>query len=92
MKLLRGAELRGVVVAAAASTTAKVIVSSKADASKNSSRGKVDKYVKDKSYWAEKTTGKLRAGSKVAAYLVLAGSRGEITDDGADENAEDSDD
>ncbi len=77
--LLTGAELRGVVAAAAASVLGRVEVHSKGTLSRASSRGRVDKYVSDESYWVGRIkSGNLRKGSREAAYAVLASAK--VTD------------
>lgn len=76
--LLQGAEVRGVVASASASTLQRVVVQSRASASKSSSRGKVDRYVSDETYWSKNiANGKLRVGSRSIAYLLLTHLRGE---------------
>jgi len=75
MAHLEGAEVRGVVAAAAAavpSVTAVKMVP-QAQISKHYGSRKVEEYVRDNKFWAEKTTGgNLRAGSRVGAMLLIA--------------------
>ena len=70
--LLISAEVRGVIIAAAASAcTVKVL--SKAVISRTYGKRKVDDYVKDDAFWNEHTKGgKLRKTSREAAMLVVA--------------------
>jgi hypothetical protein len=69
---LDGAEVRGVVAAAAASICP-VELLPQAQISKTYGDRKVEEYVKDNEFWAEKTTGgRLRSGSRIAAMLLLA--------------------
>jgi hypothetical protein len=74
--LLESAELRGVVAAAAASVVGSVKLRAKLSLSRASSRGKVDLYTEDDTYWAAALKGKLRKGSREAAYVVIAEARG----------------
>lgn len=78
MKLahLEGAEVRGVIVAAAASVcTTRVL--SKAVISRTYGERKVDEYLKDDDFWAEHVEGgNLRAGSREAAMLLIAARNG----------------
>lgn len=70
--LLSGAEVRGVVMAAAGSLCA-VKALSKAVISKTYGERKVDEYVADDAFWAEHTTGgNLRKLSREAAMLLIA--------------------
>ncbi|PIB53720.1 hypothetical protein [Pseudomonas sp. 2822-17] len=71
LSLLEGAELRGVIMAAAASVcTTKVIA--KATISRAYKR-KVDDCIKDDSFWDEQVEGgTLRKGSREAAMLVVS--------------------
>lgn len=72
LAVLGSAEVRGVVIAAAASST-EVAILSKALISRTYGERKVDEYLKDDSFWAEHTEGgKLRKTSREAAMLVLA--------------------
>lgn len=68
---LESAELRGVVIAAAAAFT-DVLTIPKARISKTFGNRKVDEYVKDDSFWQNHVKGKLRGGSREAALLLLA--------------------
>ena len=69
---LNAAELRGVVMAAAASVT-KVAMQSKAQISKNFGERKFDAYLKDGDFWSENVSGvPLRGGSRDAALIILA--------------------
>jgi hypothetical protein len=72
---LEGAEVRGVVAAAAAAVPSVTTVSMvpQAQISKHYGSRKVEEYVKDNKFWAEKTTGgNLRAGSRIGAMLLIA--------------------
>lgn len=72
---LVSAEVRGVVIAAAASKTV-VAMLAKAKISKTYGERKVDEYLADDSFWAAKATGiKLKKSSREAAMLIIA-SRG----------------
>lgn len=74
MKLaaLESAEVRGVVIAAAASKTA-VAILSKAKISRTYGDRKVDEYLADDSFWAAKAAGtKLKKSSREAAMLIIA--------------------
>lgn len=72
LAVLGSAEVRGVVIAAAASST-QVAILSKALISRTYGERKVDEYVKDDSFWAEHTEGvKLRKTSREAAMLIIA--------------------
>lgn len=69
---LDGAEVRGVVAAAAAAECPVTFVA-QAQISKHYGSTKVEEYVKDPKFWAEKTSGgNLRAGSRVGAMLLIA--------------------
>ncbi len=69
---LEAAELRGVVMSAAASVTAVAVVA-KAHISKTFGSRKVDDYLFDEAFWTTKVAGgALRAGSREAALLLLA--------------------
>lgn len=69
---LHAAELRGVVIAAAAAH-ADVRTISKANISNNFGSRTVDEYVKDGDYWKKNVTGiNLRSGSREATILLLA--------------------
>lgn len=69
---LDGAEVRGVVAAAAASVCSVSFVA-QAQISKHYGTRKVEDYVKDASFWADQTTGgNLRVGSRVGAMLLIA--------------------
>jgi hypothetical protein len=74
MKLahLEGAEVRGVIIAAAASVCTTRIMS-KAVISRTYGKRKVDEYLKDSDFWDEHVEGGvLRAGSREAAMLLVA--------------------
>lgn len=72
LALLHSAEVRGVVIAAAASVT-EVKTMAKNVISRTYGERNVDEYVKDDSFWTAQTTGgKLRAGSREAAMLIVA--------------------
>ncbi len=69
---LEAAELRGVVMAAAA-TNADVTAIGTAQISKNYGARKFDDYLQDDSFWTTKVSGvDLRKGSRDAAMLLLA--------------------
>ena len=69
---LESAEVRGVVIAAAAAVC-KVRTVGKANISRNFGSHKVDEYVKDDLFWEQQTDGvKLRNGSREAALLLIA--------------------
>jgi len=70
--MLESAEVRGVVIAAAASAS-KVLQLKKGLVSRTYGERKVDEYVADDSFWDERTTGgKLRKGSREIAMLLIA--------------------
>jgi hypothetical protein len=70
--LLTSAEVRGVIIAAAASVS-EVKVVSKAVISRTYGERKVDEYLQDDDFWDEQTEGgKLRKTSREAAMLVIA--------------------
>lgn len=74
MKLaaLASAEVRGVVIAAAASKTA-VTILAKSMISKTYGERKVDEYLADDSFWEDKAEGiKLKKSSREAALLIIA--------------------
>lgn len=72
LSLLHSAEVRGVVIAAAASL-AEVQSLAKGVISRTYGDRKVDEYLKDEAFWNSKTTGSaLRAGSREAAMLIIA--------------------
>lgn len=69
---LFSAELRGVLLAAAASLTT-VSVKKKAEVSKNFGERRVDDYISDDEFWNENLTGQnLRNGSREAALLIIS--------------------
>lgn len=69
---LDSAEVRGVVIAAARSVCP-VRAVRKASVSKTFGTRKVDAYIKDDDFWAEKVEGvNLRAGSREAALMLIA--------------------
>lgn len=69
---LESAEVRGVVLAAAASVCS-VKVLAKAAISRNFGERKVDDYLKDEAFWANAVAGsKLRKTSREAAMLLVA--------------------
>ena len=69
---LESAEVRGVIIAAAA-TACRVKVLAKAAISRNFGDRKVDEYLKDESFWAVAVAGgKLRKTSREAAMLLIA--------------------
>jgi hypothetical protein len=70
--LLTSAEVRGVIIAAAASVS-EVKVVSKAMISRTYGERKVDEYLHDDEFWDEQTQGgRLRKTSREAAMLVIA--------------------
>jgi hypothetical protein len=76
LAVLESAEVRGVVIAAAASKT-QVEILSKAKISRTYGDRKVDEYLKDNSFWSGKITGSnLKVSSREAAMLIIA-SRGD---------------
>jgi hypothetical protein len=76
LAVLESAEVRGVIIAAAASKT-NVEILSKAKISRTYGDRKVDEYLKDDSFWSGKVTGsKLKISSREAAMLIIA-SRGQ---------------
>lgn len=73
---LKSAELRGVVIAAAASVTS-VQTIAKALISRTYGDRKVDEYLQDDDFWDERTTGgSLRKNSREAAMIVIAARNG----------------
>lgn len=75
LAVLHSAEVRGVVIAAAASKTS-VEILSKAKISKSYGDRKVDEYLKDDAFWSTQITGvKLKKTSREAAMLILASRR-----------------
>ena len=74
---LQGAELRGVIMAAAASVVRDVDARSKGDLSNQSERGKVQLYTDDDEYWQAAVAGTFRKGSREVAYLLLKEARPE---------------
>ncbi|HEX8667339.1 MAG TPA: hypothetical protein VF727_03080 [Allosphingosinicella sp.] len=69
---LESAELRGVIIAAAASAT-EVTLMKKSVISKTYGERKVDEYLKDDSFWDEQTEGiPLRKTSREAAMVLIA--------------------
>ncbi|MDE3105448.1 MAG: hypothetical protein KGK08_09770 [Acidobacteriota bacterium] len=76
LSLLHSAEVRGVVIAAAASTT-EVRSLAKGVISRTYGDRTVDEYLKDNDFWSSKTAGAaLRAGSREAAMLIIAAREG----------------
>jgi hypothetical protein len=74
--LLTSAELRGVIIAAAASACDVKIIS-KALISRTYGERKVDEYLRDDAFWDEQTEGgKLRKTSREAAMLLVAARNG----------------
>lgn len=72
LSLLHSAEVRGVVIAAAASV-ADVQSLAKGVISRTYGNRKVDEYLKDDAFWISKITGSaLRAGSREAVMLIIA--------------------
>lgn len=69
---LHSAELRGVIIAAAANTSAQVEIWTKSKLSKNVGKRNVDAYVDDDGFWEERIGAvRLKKGSREAALLVL---------------------
>jgi len=68
---LEAAELRGVVISAAAGVTSAETLS-KAHMSRTFGNRKVDEYLKDNSFWDDNMDGELRSGSREAAMLLIA--------------------
>ena len=69
---LQAAELRGIVIAAAASKTRTEVIS-KAHISRTFGSRKVDEYLSDSNFWTAELEGKsLRVGSREAAMVLLA--------------------
>lgn len=72
LALLASAEVRGVVIAAAASAS-KVTILPKSLISRTYGDRKVDEYLKDDEFWDEHTEGgKLRKTSREAGMLIIA--------------------
>lgn len=72
LSLLQSAEVRGVIIAAAASQ-AEVRSLAKSVVSRKYGDRKVDEYLEDDSFWQSKITGTpLRRGSREAAMLIIA--------------------
>ncbi|PTQ70334.1 hypothetical protein [Pseudomonas sp. GV071] len=72
LALLESAEVRGVIIAAAASAS-RVAILSKAVISRTYGERKVDEYLKDDDFWGEHVEGgKLRKTSREAAMLIIA--------------------
>lgn len=72
LAVLESAEVRGVVIAAAASAT-RVTCLQKAVISRTYGGRKVDEYLKDDAFWSAQATGeKLKKTSREAAMLILA--------------------
>lgn len=70
---LEAAELRGVVIAACASTNSEVHVVTKAHISRTFGKRKVDEYVSDESFWGDRLLDtQMRKGSREAAMLIFA--------------------
>lgn len=72
---LEAAELRGMVMAAAAEATRTTCLA-KANISKTFGKRKVDEYLADDDYWDAEFFGKLRSGSREAAMIMLAARGG----------------
>ena len=71
--LLHSAEVRGVVMAAAASVCENTVELSAASISRNYGDRKIAEYVADDAFWEQVTTGgKLRKTSREAAMLLVA--------------------
>lgn len=68
---LEAAEVRGIVIAAAAAV-AEVVTASKAGISRNFGERKADDYIKDDGWWKKALGGVIRKGSREAALLVLS--------------------
>jgi len=73
LALLESAEVRGVVIAAAAAAASNVKLLSKAIVSRTYGDRNVDDYLKDDKFWNEQTEGKaLRKTSREAAMMIIA--------------------
>ncbi|MFM5352470.1 MULTISPECIES: hypothetical protein [Aeromonas] len=73
LALLESAEVRGVVIAAAASVLDEVKILSKAVISRTYGERKVDEYLKDDDFWNQQTEGGvLRKTSREAVMLIIA--------------------
>jgi len=68
---LESAELRGVIIAAAA-CACDVKLLKKSVVSKTYGKRKVDEYLKDDAFWDEQVTGSLRKTSREAAMILVA--------------------
>lgn len=71
---LHSAELRGVVIASLQSVCPTEAVA-KGNMSRTFGDRKVDEYLADTAFWEENFEGSMRAGSKEAAFCILARSR-----------------
>ena len=71
---LDSAEVRGVVTAAAASVCPTQLLA-KAKVSKSFGERKADAYLADADFWDDNVDGAVRAGSRMAALLLLAARR-----------------
>jgi len=68
---LEAAELRGVIMSAAAEATQTMCLA-KSKISKTFGKRKVDEYIADEGFWDAEFSGRLRAGSREAAMILLA--------------------
>lgn len=69
---LQAAELRGVMQAAAAASSAEVRLVNKASVSRTFGDRKVDEYLKDNGYWDRLGLADLKKGLREAAFVILA--------------------
>lgn len=71
LTLLEAAELRGVAISTCANVCETETIT-KAAISRNFGDRKADEYIEDQDFWAEHFSGELRAGSREAAFCILA--------------------
>jgi hypothetical protein len=70
--ILEGAELRGVLIAAASVAKSEVHIANAAIVSRTFGERKTDAYVKDSEFWKGQVIGNLRATAKNAAFYILS--------------------
>jgi len=70
--LLEGAEVRGVILAAAAATGASVLQAKKATISKSFGERKVEEYCGDSSFWSKLGLSSLKKGMRETALFAIA--------------------